>query len=167
MKYWVLKGRPAENDWDEMLRPGEVRKWRTKKPPSTWQASDRFFCWQSSPRLRIVGLAELTDPEAGTSDSGEAFKLETSHRCPGIVPHDRRTAEHSRYRRGVLPVIWDDIDVNGFGMIIPDIELRTAGIEGRKKLVSHFVRERDQQLIEAKKRAALKAFGRLSRNLLV
>ena len=61
-----------------------------------------------------------------------------------------------------LDVVWDDVELNAFGALVSDLELRTSGREGKKKLVTHFLRERDRQVIEMKKRATLKASGRLS-----
>lgn len=58
-RYWVVKGRPGDNDFARMLdhRHGS---WRTAQPPAKWARGDRLFIWQSSPELRIVGLGEIT-----------------------------------------------------------------------------------------------------------
>jgi hypothetical protein len=75
VKYWVLKGRPDENDWNEMLQPGVTEEWHTAKPPARWQVSDRLFCWESSPKLRVVGLAEVTNPRVRVNEAGETLFL--------------------------------------------------------------------------------------------
>ena len=177
-----------------MLRPGLTEVWHTKKPPSSWQASDRLFCWESSPRLRVVGLAELSNPRIEVDNTGETLfevkylsnalesrpTIEELRQIPVIEeasflkPGPATTVQaltdeqagvllrliHSRNPE--LDVVWDDVELNNLGAIIPDFELATAGREGNKKLVSHFVRERDRQLVNSKKKAALSALGRLA-----
>lgn len=75
MKYWVLKGKPADNNWPEMLRPGTASRWHTKKPPARWAVSDRFLCWEGHPELRLVGLAELVNPRVRVDAEGETLFL--------------------------------------------------------------------------------------------
>jgi hypothetical protein len=75
MKYWILKGRPDGNDWEEMLVPGNQNVWHTGQPPKSWSPGDRMFCWESSPALRMVGLAELVNPNAGSKDGHRLFEV--------------------------------------------------------------------------------------------
>ena len=65
-------------------------------------------------------------------------------------------------RNPELPVLWPDVETNVFGALVPDLDFGSSGREGELKLVRHFIRERNRGLIEAKKRAALKAHGRLA-----
>jgi hypothetical protein len=59
MNYWIVKGRPAENEFEAWLRPGRPDRWRTAAPPADWKPGDRLFFWKSSPDLCVVGLGEL------------------------------------------------------------------------------------------------------------
>ncbi len=69
MKYWVIKGNPRMNDWDSMLVPGARDEWHTGRFPKSVSIDDRLFCWESTPRLQIIGLAEIVNPNAGTDES--------------------------------------------------------------------------------------------------
>src|SRR4051794_8714513 len=59
MNYWIVKGRPAENDFDAWLRPKKLDGWHTAKPPARWAANDRLFFWKAAPVLCVVGLGEF------------------------------------------------------------------------------------------------------------
>ena len=173
-----------------MLRPGAKDIWHTKKPPSSWNASDRLFCWASSPSRSVVGLAELGNPLVRVDKSGETYfeVVYRSHllRSRPAITELRRIpilGEASFLKSGpamtVQPLSEDKAEV--LIRIIhsrnpdlhsvwddvelhafPDLEIPAAGLEGNKNLVSHFIRERDRRLVESKKRAALQAFGKLS-----
>src|SRR5436853_636814 len=56
---WIVKGRPAENDFDAWLRPKRLHPWRTAAPPANWEPGDRLFFWKAAPELCVVGLGEL------------------------------------------------------------------------------------------------------------
>jgi hypothetical protein len=56
MRYWVIKGRPRENNFSQMLVPGRRHTWYTAKPRKDWAKGDRLFFWESSPARRLVGL---------------------------------------------------------------------------------------------------------------
>lgn len=68
--YWVMKGNPRENQWNLILIPGEEATWHTGKPPRSWTKGDRIFCWESSPARRMVGFAELINPNEGHDKNG-------------------------------------------------------------------------------------------------
>lgn len=59
MKYWVVKGRPGENDFARMLRPKATDRWRTRRPPKDWTRGDRLFFWKGTPAREVVGLGEF------------------------------------------------------------------------------------------------------------
>ena len=60
MNYWVVKGRPDENDFDAMLVPDEEQAWRTRRPlPKQLAEGDFVFIWASSPCCEFVGLAQF------------------------------------------------------------------------------------------------------------
>ena len=175
-----------------MLHPGNTEVWHTAKPPSSWQVSDRLFCWESSPGLRIVGLAEVNNSHVGLKDGETLFQVKYLTRILQSTPTITELrkvpiiSEASFLKSGPaatvqaipdeqakvlirliharnpeLEPVWGDIELNIFGPIIPDVDLVVSGVEGRKKLVHHLVRERDRSLIETKKRTVLKALGRL------
>jgi hypothetical protein len=72
MRFWVVKGRPSRNDLREMLAPGRVEPWVTRRPPRAWEPGDGVFVWEAAPRLRVVGLAEVKEVHA-RNDGGETF----------------------------------------------------------------------------------------------
>ncbi|MBI1764335.1 MAG: HNH endonuclease [Acidobacteria bacterium] len=57
--YWVIKGRPSDNDFESWLIPGTEDTWRTSRPPQSWSPGDRLFFWMSSPARCVVGLGVL------------------------------------------------------------------------------------------------------------
>lgn len=68
--YFVMKGTRA-NDWGTYLQPGRTGQWVTARPPSrSWKKGDRLFCWESTPGLRVVGLAQITNTAAGLDRDG-------------------------------------------------------------------------------------------------
>ena len=90
MRYWVIKGNPRRNDWHSMLIPRRSEDWVTALPPKDWSRGDRIFCWESSPKKRIVGLAELVDPDKGEDRAGQRvfsvkYRSPMLERSPGIV----------------------------------------------------------------------------------
>lgn len=72
-----MKGRPAENNFDEMLVPGEVTAWRTQKPvPNIMTPGDKVFIWASSPWRRLIGVAEFESPvPQKDADGNNRFRL--------------------------------------------------------------------------------------------
>ncbi len=89
MRYWVLKGNPRDNDWDTMLVPGATDRWHTGRAPKDWSVGDRLFCWESTPALRMIGLARLLQIDCGHDDEGDLlFEVEYQTRrfasMPGI-----------------------------------------------------------------------------------
>jgi len=59
MNYWIVKGRPSENDFEDWLHPGRRDKWHTAAPPKSWEPGDRLFFWKAAPDLCVVGVGEL------------------------------------------------------------------------------------------------------------
>ena len=47
-RYWIVKGRPRENDWNELLKPGMKDSWHTARPPKNLAKFDRVFLWSSN-----------------------------------------------------------------------------------------------------------------------
>jgi predicted RNA-binding protein with PUA-like domain len=72
MRFWVVKGRPSRNDLREMLAPGRVEQWVTRRPPRAWEPGDAVFVWEAAPRLRVVGLAQVKKVHTPNGD-GETF----------------------------------------------------------------------------------------------
>jgi hypothetical protein len=65
--YWVVKGKkdlffPLDGDLQNMLIPGTVQPWGTKKPPKELKTGDAIFFWSGSPDLFLIGLGEVTRP---------------------------------------------------------------------------------------------------------
>jgi hypothetical protein len=65
MNYWVVKGKPSRNQWDEMLVPGTLDEWGTGKPPKAWAIGDRIFFWESGGKRRVIALGELAQTNLG------------------------------------------------------------------------------------------------------
>ena len=77
LRYWVIKGNPHDNDWDSLLRPRTSSRWHTGRAPKAWAAGDRIFCWESTPKLRIVGIGRLAEVDCGVDEYGhKLFKVE-------------------------------------------------------------------------------------------
>ena len=55
-RYWIVKGRPRENDWNELLKPGMKDSWHTARPLKTWRNSTAFSC---GPLTSRPGIEEL------------------------------------------------------------------------------------------------------------
>lgn len=106
MNYWIVKGSPAENDWDSMLRSKRPAEWHTARPPRAWASGDRLFFWESTPNLRIIAVGTLVDPDF-SSDSGEKlFRVRYLTRRLSSMPtiHELRNlpivSESSFLKRG-------------------------------------------------------------------
>jgi hypothetical protein len=39
--------------------------------PSNWESENRLFCWESAPRLRVVGLATILSTNLGEDEAGD------------------------------------------------------------------------------------------------
>lgn len=61
-----------------------------------------------------------------------------------------------------LEPVWQDVDLNVYGSIIPDLDMTVSGREGQKRLVHHLLRERHRGIVDLKKRAVLEAHGQLT-----
>lgn len=59
MACWVVKGKPSRNNLSEMLAPGKVQDWFTRKPPRAWCPGDRVLFWKSAPSLCLMGAGEI------------------------------------------------------------------------------------------------------------
>ena len=72
MNYWIVKGDKQQNNWDAIQPDDPPDRWRTSWPEADMQAMDRLFCWESDPGLRIVGLAEVVNPNVGRNAAKQA-----------------------------------------------------------------------------------------------
>lgn len=176
-----------------MLVPGNAEVWHTAKPPTTWQVSDRLLCWESSPGLRLVGLAELSNAHVRINDDGETlFEVKYLTRILQSAPTidelreipvvkdasflksgPATTLQSISFEQAMalirlvhgknpeLEPVWQDVDLNVYGSIIPDLDMTVSDREGQKKLVHHFLRERDRRIVDLKKKAVLEAHGQL------
>jgi hypothetical protein len=43
MNYWLVKGRPQENDFASFMKLGKIDHWYTGRPPKRWSEGDRLF----------------------------------------------------------------------------------------------------------------------------
>jgi predicted RNA-binding protein with PUA-like domain len=191
MKYWVIKGNPLVNDWDDMLVPETIGEWHTKRPPSGWKKGDRIFCWESKPYKRIIGLAELTNPLVYEEPNGDKiFRIRyLTTRLPYMpnIEELRRVEElkdavflKSGPAMAVLPVSNTEakklfsillsecpslekvwLDLAAGNTISSIPDVDMSAVEGRAFLASHLRRERSAKLVAAKKRQALTAHRRL------
>ena len=60
-----------EPDVSKLVVAGKTNRFGNyKKVPKQLASGDRLFLWESSPSLRVVGLAAVTNAEAGESRSG-------------------------------------------------------------------------------------------------
>jgi hypothetical protein len=76
--YWVVKGKkdfyyPLEGDLQNMLAPGRVQPWGTKKPPTHLRTGDGVFFWSGSPDLFLIGLGEVLKPNYGQNAHGHTL----------------------------------------------------------------------------------------------
>ena len=71
INYWVVKGRPSQNDFEAFLKPGELDRWYTGRPPKRWSEGDRVFFWRGSPACEIVGLGEFCGLTGEVDDQGK------------------------------------------------------------------------------------------------
>jgi 5-methylcytosine-specific restriction endonuclease McrA len=184
MNYWVVKGRPAENDFESWLRPKRRDRWRTASPPSTWAPGDRLFFWKSAPELCVVGLGELVAPgrrqPRGVDTWFSVQYLSPSLSRPvGIAAlrSDRVVRSASFLKAGPAGTVFPLTSVQGrrlFALVrrhnhfvadvwadlsdpapvVTDVDLLEEGQEGSRRLVQHMRVERDRRLVEAKKREA-------------
>ena len=198
MNYWIIKGKPAENDWDSMLKPGQSSRWETRKPrPKHWERLDRIFYWEASPALRLIGLAELLKPHAGKGDEKNYFLVRClTHRLTYMpeIQELRQISvlkDASFLKSGAAGTvfklspeqgkilfcllcaknpelqarnIWSDLTASTESDPIPDLmelgqDNSFSAMEGRKKLVSHFRRERNPVLVQKKKKQVIAKTG--------
>jgi predicted RNA-binding protein with PUA-like domain len=194
LRYWLIKGRPAENDWDAMLRPGTKDRWHTSRPPKDWAFGDRVFCWESTPVVRLVGLARLGQLDCGENEDGDSlFEVEYLTRPlksrPGIAelrtlpvlnsasflksgpattvfPITPEQAELLMRllisRNPGLETVWPDFVFFPADVLVPELEFAEHGLEGGRKWIAHFIRERNRAVIAAKKTQAHKSRGKLA-----
>lgn len=71
MKYWVVRGSPAENGDFDVVRAGKTDRWRTGQPPKGWTLGDRLFFWASSPRLELIALGEFRGEMGQYTEEGQ------------------------------------------------------------------------------------------------
>ncbi|MEO5812760.1 MAG: HNH endonuclease [Rhodanobacter sp.] len=73
MKYWVVRGSPAENGDFAFVRAGKTGRWRTGQPPKGWTLGDRLFFWASSPRLELIALGEFRGETGQYTEEGQCL----------------------------------------------------------------------------------------------
>src|SRR5262245_19263998 len=60
-----------------MIVRGNTERWHTGPAPKDWAIGDRLFCWESTPALRMIGLAQLTQTDCGRDKRGDLlFEVE-------------------------------------------------------------------------------------------
>ncbi len=75
MTCWVVKGKPSRNDLSEMLQPGRLEDWRTRKPPRAWVLGDYVLFWKSAPALCLIGAGEIVAFPGTNRDGDTKFTL--------------------------------------------------------------------------------------------
>jgi len=75
MNYWLIKAMPSENDFGSLPIAGNVDTWYASRLPRKWKRGDLVFVWAGAPMLRIIGLADLTSPNAGFRNGYEHFRV--------------------------------------------------------------------------------------------
>jgi hypothetical protein len=174
-----------------MLRPKRVDVWRTARPPRAWASGDRIFFWESAPKLRIIAIGTLADPDWGQNDSGEKlFRVRYLSRRLRSMPtiHELRSLpivnESSFLKAGPATTVLALTQPQAQA-ILSLLAARNADVaaiwpsplpadsapvvldidfvaqEGRPHLAFHLVRERDPVLVASKKEQVLRAAGRL------
>lgn len=189
MNYWVVRGDPTQNSDFDFMKSGRTGRWRTKKPPRSWNSGDRLLFWASSPQLELFGLGEFRGETGERSRDGETF-YNVQYLTPiaeqplGIAElrADPALAGAIFLKRGpATSVVRLSVDEGehlyrllttrnpAFRGIWPDIETADAhcpdvddsAIEGDRRLTKHFRLERSRALAQKKKRAVLAQTGRL------
>jgi 5-methylcytosine-specific restriction enzyme A len=78
VRFWIVKGKPSRNDFDELLEPNIAQTWITKKPPNEWASGDIVFFWASGTAKRVVGLGRIVDLPSDLDDADYTrFTLES------------------------------------------------------------------------------------------
>ena len=192
MNYWIVKGhqRGGRNDFNAMLVPGTSGTWQTRKRPKQLAQDDRVFIWESSPGLRLIGLAEITNGDAGEDDGDQFYTLRYLTRPLKDTPRlaDLRLIAElvnasflkSGPAASILPLTAQQAqavftecarrnpeistiwsDLKRNEDNLPDLDQIQSGLEGAAVLVTHLRRERNRKLIEQKKQSILSKFGKL------
>jgi hypothetical protein len=73
LKYWIVRGSPAENGDFDFVRAGKIGRWRTGQPPKGWTLGDRLFFWASSPRLELIALGEFRGETGQYTEEGQSL----------------------------------------------------------------------------------------------
>lgn len=78
MNYWLIKGQPKENKFNDMLVPLDIGTWRTKNPlPTNMNSEDIVYIWASSPQKEIIGIAKFVEKLPEKNKNGEnQFNIE-------------------------------------------------------------------------------------------
>jgi hypothetical protein len=174
-----------------MLRPGAEDTWSTSRVPRGCAAGDRLFCWESTPSLRVVGLAVVTKMALGEKRRSFGVRYLTTRFASMPTISELRLVpllnEASFLKRGpattLFPLsaeqatillsilatrnpgvsrLWRDVRIAPWSGLVPDVDSTVVGLEGGAKLVSHFIRERSRSIVEAKKGAVRRSTGTLA-----
>lgn len=92
---WVVKGNPVRNNFDNMLSVlSSEGPWQTRrKIPADMARGDRVFLYESAPAKRLIALAEVVDPNEGSSDGDNYFTLRyLTRRLPEMLLQDELKA---------------------------------------------------------------------------
>lgn len=75
INFWVIKARPDRNDFTKFPSRGRTGRWYTARLPKNWSLGDLLFVWAASPHRRIIGVAELTEPNDGYEQGSWRFRV--------------------------------------------------------------------------------------------
>lgn len=188
MKYWVIKGSPRSNDWDNMLKPGDTGLWHSYRIPKPLARGDRVFFWESSPKLRVIAIGQVVDELVrrnadGLGIYGVRYLTRRFHDMPGIerLRRMRDLADVSFLKAGPATGIFPLTQTQGQLLLrllrsgnpsARQVWTDVAGVaglrdfeialeEGQERLVQHSVRERRPELRATAKELCIKRHGRL------
>lgn len=71
MQYWIVRGKPQENDFYKMLVPNKKGRWRTATPPKSLAPGHRLFIWSLSPDKLLIGFGELDSVAKQKNQQGD------------------------------------------------------------------------------------------------
>ena len=192
MRYWVVKGQPANFEAQEAYYPGRVDEWWTRKPPTSWSAGDRLFFWRSSPDRRLFVLGELAEPNLRRDRKGYTWFKVVYQSSP--LPYELSIEELRAFfveespsflKSGPSGTLFPLTSNQGeqiyrivlqfnpkLAPIWQDVDVSEyiespapaieSALEGHLELITHLRRERNSLLARAKKAAVLQEAGRLA-----
>lgn len=193
MNYWLVRGRPRDNDNFAFVRQGARVRWHTRQPPADWRRGDRLLFWASSPQKALIAIGSFEGVVTRAPAEGETvyrvsyrsgvasspvhidelrgdialanaifLKSGPARSVVRLTPSEgKRLYQLLREASPEIGDAWSDVPkVRPRKHILPDLDV--AGSEGEPVLREHFVRERDRQLVAAKRQAVMGKEGRLA-----